>query len=472
MKKLAISLAIASALGLTACDDTSLQDVQDKTENLREQAKQDSVGAYVSFDPGNGVVNLPTDLLFSGTRDFTLETPAEAGAKAAGEAVDFTNPEAALGALDGWGTQNPFVVAINYDDGIILNPATIPSGDSVALYEMVMYPNLAVEGCTDATKAGQACQGVDKLQFGVDYFAQMTADGNIAVVPLKPLKAGTSYMLALTSEIKDSQGNALRPSSTYASVQKNIQTSPIVDPSIPTSELNASQAGIRLLQTMFSGFESVLERDFGANPDSIIYTQAFTTQSAGVPGTDPLQVVKLLNAQQFAAQAAESALNVAVPMIAQGFTVAQAFAGQGVIENNPATLPYLLYNTANIYGAKINVPYYLDDATTGNPLLSRWEAACDSGVALMQLTDAQKAALAANAGPNQATCAAVGLADFGIDTERHLTKYNPVPEVKSMQELTVQITVPNLANANTFRGLIGMTPITERPENGWPVVIL
>jgi hypothetical protein len=163
MKKLTISLAIASALGLTACDDTSLEDVQEKTQEIREQTKQDSIGAYVSFDPANGVVNLPTDLLFSGTRDFTLETPAEADAKEAGEAVDFSNPEAALGALDGWGTQNPFVVAINYDDGISLNPATVMSGDSVALYEMVMYPNLADPECADATKAGQACKGLDKL---------------------------------------------------------------------------------------------------------------------------------------------------------------------------------------------------------------------------------------------------------------------------------------------------------------------
>lgn len=477
MRKLAISLAITSVLGLTACDDTTLVDVQTETSELREEAKVASVGASVVFDPGAGNVALPNDLLFSGTTDFTLETPAEAGAKAIGEAVDFTNPEAAIGALDGWGTQNAFTVSINYDNGITLDAATVASGNAVALYEMKMFPNLTDADCADASMAGMACKGVDKLTFGIDYVAQVVG-GDIAIIPMKPFKAGTSYMLALTQEIKDSQGNPLQPSSTYGSVQLDITTHPLVDPNLTSSELNATQAGFRTLQTMFNSFENVLERDFDANKESIIYTQAFTTVSAGVAATDPLQITKKLNASAFAAAAATDPLSVGVGMVSQGFNAAQAIFGPAAVAaadlSDPANLPILLYSTADVYGAQIQLPYYLDNAS-GNPLTTRWEAACDSGVALMSLTAEQMAGLEATVpdekAANHAMCKALGLADYGIDQQRHLTKFNPIPAVKSVETVEAMITMPNVAMANVLRAAQGLTPISK-PEGGWPIVIL
>lgn len=478
MKKLALSIAIASTLGLTACDDTTLEDVRTETEDLRQEAQEQSVGAYVVFDPGAGNISIPNDLLFAGTSDFTLELPAETDAKDAGEAVDFSNPEAALGALDGWGTQNAFTIAMEYDDGITLDAASLATslGDGVALYEVVAYPNLNVEGCEDTAKALQACQGVQRLTFGLDYAATIQ-NGAIAVVPLKPFKAGTTYIVALTKELKDSQGNPIRSSSTYTSLSQDIETQPIVDPALADSELNESQATFRTLQNVYNSYENVLADDFNANKDAIVYTQAFTTTSAGVPGTDPLQVVKLLNAQKFAAMQAEDSSSVAMPIISQGYTVAQAFVQAGAIENDPTSAAYALYNTANVYGGQIQVPYYLENAD-GSPLTGRWEAACDSGVALATLSTEQLTALSATTGPNHTTCQAVGLADFQtaegvklVDTQRHLTKYNPVPAAKSMETLNVAITVPNVDNANAFRALQGL-PNMAKPDAGWPVVML
>lgn len=471
MKKLALSIAVTSILGITACGDTTLEDIQKESAALVEaNAPQPKVS--VVFDPSAGALSVPNDLLFSGTTDFTLQMPDEVAALTAGEAVDWGNPSAALGALDGWGTQNAFTIELSYDSGVTLNAATVMSGDAVALYEVVKYPTLTDPECADTSKAGLICKGTKRLTFGVDYIAQLSGS-NIAVVPLKPLGAGKSYAVALTKDIKDSNGNPLNPSSTYASIEQDITTLPLVHPDLTPDQLNETQAGIRLLQTMYNNFENVLADDLGADKEAIVYTQVFTVQSAGVPGTDPLQITKLLNAQQFAGMAAADPASVATLMQYQGYTVAAALAGAGAIENDPDSVPYKLYNTADIYGAQITVPYYLDNAT-GNPLTGRWEAACDNGVILSALSDEQKAALSANPGDNHDLCSseAVGLADFGVDTQRHLTKFNPIPEVKSTETIDVQITVPNLDNTNSFRAEQGLPPIAERPENGWPVVIL
>lgn len=471
MKKLALSIAITSIVGITACEDTTLEDIQQESSTLVEaNAPQPKVS--VVFDPSNGALSVPNDLLFSGTQDFTLEMPAETASKMAEQAVDWTDPSSALGALDGWGTQNAMSIALNYEAGVTLDETSILSGDAVALYEVVKFPDFSDADCTNTDYSGLICKGTARLTFGVDYVTTVSG-GNIVVVPLKPLKAGKSYAIALTKEIKDSNGNPLNPSSTYASVEQDITTLPLVHPDLSASELNETQAGIRLLQTMFNNFENTLANEFGADKDAIVYTQVFTVQSAGVPGTDPLQITKLLNAQSFAAMAAADPSSVATLMAHQGYTVAQAFAQNNVIANDPNSLPYKLYSAADVYGANITVPYYLENGE-GDPLNGRWEAACDSGVILQSLTQEQMAALAANPGPNHELCSnpAIGLADFGVDTQRHLTKFNPVPAVKSMETLDVQITMPNIDNMNEIRGLNGLPPIAERPAAGWPVVML
>jgi Pla-1/cef family extracellular lipase len=472
MNKLAISIAITSVLGLSACDDTTLEDVQQEStelqlENAETAAENAASRLRVVWDPANSNVSVPTDLLFSGTSDFTLEMPGETASKDAGEDVDFTNVSNVIGALDGWGTQNPFVVSLEGDDESVAIDATTINGTSVALYQVVSYPDFRDEECSDTTKATLLCKAESQLVYGIDYIA--TASGNnIAVIPLKPFTAQTSYALTLTKAIKDTNGRDLMPSDTYGSVEQDITTTPLVLPSLSDDELNETQAGIRTLQTLINSFETVLANDLGADKDEIVYTQIFTTQSAGVAGTDPLQVTKQLNAQVFAATAAASSTAVVTSITTQGYNVAQ---GLGLTS---PSLAYSLYSSSDVYTTTIEVPYYLETPETGDPLTGRWEAACDSGIVLALATDEQKAAAAANAGDNNATCTAIGLADLGLDTQRHLTKYNPLPKTKSTETVNVQVTLPNVAAANTFRALIsaGQYPDIEKDDAGWPVVII
>jgi Pla-1/cef family extracellular lipase len=66
-----------------------------------------------------------------------------------------------------------------------------------------------------------------------------------------------------------------------------------------------------------------------------------------------------------------------------------------------------------------------------------------------------------------------GLRDLGIDTERNITKFNPVPATRAMMDVAVQMTTPNVAVANAVRaGLESPLPALVKPDNGWPLVIL
>ncbi len=71
MKRLILGVAIASALGLTACGEDSYNELKDKTEPLIPES-------HLVFDPAKAEVPLPNDLLLNGTTDGTLNIPGEA----------------------------------------------------------------------------------------------------------------------------------------------------------------------------------------------------------------------------------------------------------------------------------------------------------------------------------------------------------------------------------------------------------
>ena len=62
MKKLILSLAIVSALGLSGCDSETVEDVKQDTA---ENGTPIVAPARVVFDPANGILSVPNDLLSS-----------------------------------------------------------------------------------------------------------------------------------------------------------------------------------------------------------------------------------------------------------------------------------------------------------------------------------------------------------------------------------------------------------------------
>jgi Pla-1/cef family extracellular lipase len=444
MNKLLISLAVAGALGLSGCDSESIKDVQ---KSVVENNSAVIASARVVFDPSNGVLSVPNDLLFQNTQDGTLNIPVE-------DATNFSDPLVALSALDGWSTVNPFVLDINFPAGTSLDANSVFNPASVKVFEAVMGGDTNDSECTSVTR-GLACKIVKELTFGVDFITQ--ASGNsVAVVPLKPLKGKTTYLLALTNNLQDSNGNPVEGSSTYELVRQDIATKPL-----------GSEAQLGL-QAVINSFETAIAST-GVNKDSLIYTMAMTTQST----VDVLATVKSLMAANL-----QQGVFPAISAQYTGISVADALAG--LIP--PSLVP--VYSSANLISGTINLPYYLGIPSAENPLApvnSWWTSLCDSGAMLAGLAAANPAAIPAEpVSVDDGTCMAIsaaqglpapGLRALGIDSERNLTKFSPIPKVNAMLPLDVQITTPNTAVASQVRASMGL-PALVQPENGWPVVIL
>ena len=114
MKKLVLSIAIASTLGLTACDDETIKDIE---KNVAATGPAVVEPARVVFDPAKGIAGLsvPNDLVFQGTQDGTLEIPVA-------DPTDGSDPFVAASALDGGSTVQPFILRINFPEGTSLDP--------------------------------------------------------------------------------------------------------------------------------------------------------------------------------------------------------------------------------------------------------------------------------------------------------------------------------------------------------------
>jgi len=462
MKKLALSLAIISALGLSACDSETIEDVQ---KVVIENGSAVKPLARIVFDPSNGILSVPNDLLFSGSQDGTLNLPVE-------DPTDFGDPTVAMSALDGWSTTNPFVLAIDFPAGSALDAASVMSPDSVKVFETLMGGDA---GCEQVPR-GAACKVVGELTFGVDFVAQ--AKGNsIAIVPMKPLKGKTGYVVALTNSLKDSNGTSIAASLTYEAVRQDINTAPL-----------ATEDQL-MLQGVVNSYENAIV-EAGADRDSLIYTFAMTTQST----TDVLFTVKNL----LAAPLAEGGLPPVISVTNTTLTVADVIDPDG---NFPADLT-ALYSTGQYYKGSVKLPYYLGVPTIANPMApvtDWWKALCDSGAMLAGLAATNPSAIPE--GPiegsiSDATCMAVsaaaglpapGLRDLRaagieLDVERNLTKYNPVPQPSGVSDipgvtdpsiLEVQMTTPIIsATTDAVRASYGLPALAAEPTQGWPVVIM
>ncbi|MEN3158778.1 VolA/Pla-1 family phospholipase [Alkalimonas sp. NCh-2] len=426
MKKLLLSLAVASALGLAGCGD-SLDDIKKDTE---QQGEVLTPVSRVVFNPGAGAVSVPNDLLFLGTTDGTLTLDSAS--------QDYSNPQTALGILDGWSTQNPFSIELSFAPDVTLDAQSASEPQAVRIFEVVMGgPTSSVDQCR-AVPQGVACQLVGELVFGQDFFTA-AAGNNVAVIPFRPLKANTTYIVALTDKLRDSAGRSIKPSTTYELLQQDLATLPL------------GSAQQRQLQGVINSFEAVVSST-DLTRSSIIYTAAITTQSTA----DVLATTKQLWAGAIQQGAAPS-----LQVQDTGFRVSQV---------SPLFPAELGFGQVRLFQGTVTLPYYSGVPTAENPqgpLNESWKARCDSGAIIAALSQEQITALEAGITDqdqllNDGFCnlASNGaLRDFDVDPRRHLTKFNTIPLPRMQATLEVQMTLPD---ENAF----------DKPANGWPVVML
>ncbi|WP_018693470.1 VolA/Pla-1 family phospholipase [Algicola sagamiensis] len=480
MKKLVLSLAIAGALNLTGCGSDKLDDHDDKKGTKVAVSR-------VVFNPAGGELSTPSDILFAGTTDGTLNMPKETAATKEGEKPDYSDPETALGALDGWSIQAPFTLKIDLpkkavhpslESDVSIDASTI-KGKVLIFPAIAAGPNLGSspfedETCAAATQfTGQLCKIVESkaLKEGEDFVVQVSGS-NIIVVPLKPLAPGAQYVVAYLRGIKDSRGTDIEPSISYSVLRQDISKFPISE-----DPKNSALA----LQGVLNNLEARL-LEANVKQEDIIYSSVFTTQAA----TTSLSSLKGLYAKTIGAVLQENPQIPIVPGVPSvgDITLSDKSPNELIKESiasfpetpSGANLDLLLarvirdvadLDLIEVHKAKMKVDYFLSDTA---PLSQPWIARCVSGATLSGLPEGAEFVVPDNS--QDEFCKQVGLRDVllktadgntDIDPLRHITKYNPIPKSQLasdsvLDNLNVQITVPR----DNF----------SRPATGWPVVIL
>ena len=461
MKKLMLSVAIASTFGLSACGEDSSDEVVEKTEVLTPWSQ-------VVFDPANGDVALPHDLLLSGTTDGTLNIPGE-------ESGDYTDPAIALGALDGWSTTAPIAVSVNLESDenggpLTISEASVVQAGAVRMFEAVTGGSLSKDADCQVLPSVSACKVGEELVFGVDFVTSVSGN-QIIIVPLKPLKEQQSYLYALTNLIEDSAGQSIAASKTYDLLKLDIDINPLSSP----TQL--------VLQYIVNSYEKGMAATHGVDASSITYSALFTTQSV----TPVLETTKLLMTDPTEGNPYQPALMSGLE--AKGYTVAQALGMTASTDTS-----YLLADATDVYSMSLKLPIYSQCSSVAcldsdfNPLINGyWTAQGDSPVAVLSainagtlsqsnfISQASAYGIDGTAALSDPTLLAgkTWLLDdkTSVDPLKHLTQYNPIPAITGYETVNVQITMPNVDKMAGIYTILGQGDFAM-PAAGWPTTIM
>jgi dienelactone hydrolase len=286
-----------------------------------------------AFDPANGVIPFPNNLLFSGTTDLTLNIPV------ADPSDPAAAPTLALNALDGFSTVAPWSASFSAK----VDPTTLKPGDTVRVFQV----NLS-------GPAG-AVVGIDhELSSPADYVvavAPSDTDGKtIAIVPTKALKPMTSYMAVITDGVEDSSGTGATPSLTYT-LAKGAAPLCVDGKSTNGSLTDAQACQLEPVRKLVNAQEAAAA-SAGVKREDISLSWVATTEST----TTVLQALT--------AKIDNSSTTAPIQVAPTGMTLGDLGLGLAPI--------------ADVYIGAMQVPYYLGVPSAQNPtaaLTGFWKAA-------------------------------------------------------------------------------------------------
>lgn len=325
------------------------------------------------YDPAAGDYPLPINLGFLGTTDFTLNLSS---------GTDFSDPLVAASALDGFSTTERWVMEFS-SAPYTLNASTVVAGQTVRMFEVstVFGTIVAVSGV------------VRELTPMLEYMV-VASGNNVAILPTRPLKEMTTYMVVMTNGIKDTAGNDATPSDRYYATkgfdpwidEDGHSTYSLLD--------DASAAGLESLRQIHVAQEAAVA-SYGLDREDIILSWTAQTQAI----TPVLKNIRSI---------AKPAPTTVGPT---GMTTLNA-GGLGA---------------ADIYAGIITLPYYLGVPSQDNPTAP--------------LTAFWRAAPGAYVGPFDS---------LGLDpSSTFVTVANPFPVKTSDQTVPLLMTVPNANSGHT-----------------------
>jgi hypothetical protein len=313
----ALALAI-TAIALTGCDAT------------KDGGASPAFPVPVAnFSDTTGKVPYPFDFYFTGSTDGTLNIPAT---------VTWHPLSPALNALDGWSTNAP----IDTSFSMPIDPATV-NGTSVKVLKLwVDYTTKAPCANPACLPTGATSPVAGVLTYGTDFIAEVDSSIDsggkfLQIVPLKPLEpskgpaansggpnAGkilnVGYVVVITDDLKNTDGEAFAPDSVYASVK----------PPASCAEQPTKYQGLCAVTQAHLG---IAQAAAGVDPAKVIVSWWFSTQSV-----DDVLAVATASATAQQAWVVPTGMNTSV--------VSPSFGGADIYVGS-TKLPYYLTKPAN-----------------------------------------------------------------------------------------------------------------------------
>ncbi|MEO8010451.1 MAG: Ig-like domain-containing protein [Dokdonella sp.] len=328
-----IAAALLPSLFLAACGGGGSNSPRAVDPTVPTNNDGSPVTAIITarFDPTNGVIPFPNNLLLSGTTDLTLNIPVP-------NPTDFSNPRVALNAQDGWSTAAPMSTLFSAP----IRSTSLVAGASVRVFQVSL------------TGPGGGVTGITReLQPNADFVVALAPSDSsgrtLVVVPTKPLQQLTSYMVVVTNGITDAAGNDATPDQTYFLAKRST---PLCVGGVSQEPLlpNATACALEPLRQLTNS-QLAAANAAGIPRDRVVVSWVATTQS----------ITPVLNAVQARTVAAPTAATAIAP------------TGLNLSQLNPALPPI-----ADVYIGTIDLPYYLGTpsaAAPTTPLTAFWRAA-------------------------------------------------------------------------------------------------
>ncbi|HHC7313321.1 TPA: VolA/Pla-1 family phospholipase [Vibrio cholerae] len=456
MKQVIKLSLLCSALWLAGCgDETNSSGASTEVvyESYIQQALQRDTTIKFALSGKDANVPLPSFALMN-AKDGTLEIPP-------GSNTSGSNPLVAMGQVDGWPITMPLFLDFK---GAGLADNIITSG--IYLYEL-----------TDSMTGSPSIKAL--LTNGVDYTAvSSAASDKILIVPTKALNASSEYILAVTSEVSDANGNPVGTSASYAALKSKNKI--------------YSEGDIATLQKVTQGVEKIFQLS-GVDETQIVYSTWFSTQSV----SNTLFATRGATASAFANDSNQLetvwkqtglGLDTAYTMqlgtpvdFAAALTADDNFSTYVGADKKTAILGTYTDNTVDVTKGTVRLPYYLETGSKWNtqpfesamPSLAKIKAALADSKE--QLTIGSQLLAAGIDTSKLATDASEQLKLMGLtltksdgsplDPERYITRYSPVPKVKSVQDVPFLLFTP--AGAAPTDIVIYQHGVTTAKENAY-----
>ncbi|MBB1463413.1 lipase [Vibrio sp. SG41-7] len=475
MKKLFNVSLLASAMFLAGCGDDSSSSGA-STAIQYEQYIQDSLAQATSIKfqltGADIAVPLPSFALMDAT-DGTLGLPTSGN-------DSLTNPIAAMNTMDGWSTSMPIIMDF---EGTGLADGVATGG----VYLLKLSGSLTSETAPIVT-------GI--LTLGTDFNVLSSASSDkFTIVFNESLDASSEYVLALSNELTDVNGDPVGMSASYAALKSSAVT-------YTEGSLAQAQQVTQGVEKIFAGANA--QGAINLDTENIIYSTWFTTESVG----DSLFATKAATATGLAAanlnnvwtgSANPNSVDLKTAYAMQ-FVSTETFKtaltndvdfDKYIGGGDAATIAKAKGAIEFMYGATDNVdvsqgfvqlPYYLETSATewnsqpfesGMPSLAKVsnalsDSAEQANMAAQLVTAGIDTSVLATSQTEQLKLIGLNLtlADGSpLDIERVLTKYSPVPQVKSLEAVEFLLFTPN--GSDPANVVIYQHGITSAKENAY-----